>query len=64
MDKKMLSTLALLAGGFGAFIGIWGLVEGTDGNDVASVEESFTWVAIGLLALGISAICSALAARR
>ncbi len=53
MDKKMLSTVALVAGAFGGVVGVWGLVEGTDGNDAANIEEAFMWVAIGLLALAI-----------
>lgn len=64
MDKKTLSTIALVAGAFGAFIGAWGVVEGGGGNDGESVDEALMWVAIGILSLGISAICSALAARR
>lgn len=64
MDKKTLSTVALVAGAFGAFVGAWGLIEGTSGSDPAQIAEGFKWVGSGLLALGISAICVALASRR
>lgn len=64
LDKKTLSIIALVGGAFGAFVGAWGLIEGTSGSDPAQTAEGFRWVASALLALGISAISSALASRR
>lgn len=64
MNKKTLSTIALVAGAFGVFVGAWGFIEGTGGSDPAQIAEGFKWVASALIALGISAICSALASRR
>lgn len=64
MDKKTLSTVALITGAFGVVGGLWGLIEGVDGTDAAAIEDNMMWVAILVLSLGISAVCSALAARR
>ena len=64
MDKKALSTVALIAGLLALFGGIWGVVEKVDGNDPAMIKETFTWVAIDLVLLSIAAVCLALAARR
>ena len=64
MDKKTLSTVALVAGVLALIGGIWGLVEKVDGNDPAMIKETFTWIAIDLTLLAIAAICLALAARR
>lgn len=64
MDKKTLSTVALVAGVLALIGGIWGLVEKVDGNDPAMIKETFTWVAIDLTLLAVAAICLALAARR
>jgi hypothetical protein len=64
MDKKMLSTVALVAGFLALVGGIWGLVEGTNGANAADIEDTFMWVAIDLVLLAIAAICSGLAARR
>ena len=64
MDKKTLSTVALIAGVLALIGSIWGLVEKVDGNDPAMIKETFTWVAIDLTLLAVAAICLALAARR
>lgn len=64
MDRKMLSTVALVAGFLALVGGIWGLVEPTDGAKAAEIEETFMWIAIDLVLLAIAAICLALAARR
>ena len=64
MDKKTLSTVALIAGLLALVGGIWGVVEKVDGNDPAMIKETFTWIAIDLVLLSISAVCLALAARR
>ncbi|HWC15197.1 MAG TPA: hypothetical protein VG929_11495 [Actinomycetota bacterium] len=63
MDKKTLSTVALVAGGLALVGGIWGIVEKVDGNDPAHIQESFMWVAIDLVLLSIAAVCLALASR-
>ena len=64
MDKKTLSTVALIAGLLALVGGIWGVVEKVDGNDPAMIKETFTWIAIDLVLLSIAAVCLALAARR
>lgn len=64
MDKKTLSMIALIAGAFGIFTGIWGLVDPVDGTSAAEIEENIMWIAIAIVSLGISAVCSALASRR
>ena len=60
----MLSTVALVTGVLALAGGAWGLIEGTDGANAADIEDTLRWVAIDLVLLAISAICSALAARR
>ena len=64
MDKRTLSTVALIAGALALVGGLWGVIEGTDGKSVADIEDSFRWVAIDLTLLAIAAISLALAARR
>ena len=63
MDKRMLSTIALVAGFLAVIGGVWGLVEGTDGTDAGSIEEALMWVALDLVLLGVAAVCLALASR-
>ena len=63
MDNRMLSTIALIAGFLAVVGGVWGLVEGTDGNDPDAIAEALMWVALDLVLLGVAAVCLALASR-
>ena len=63
MNKRTLTTVALIAGALAIVGGAWGLIEGTDGTRAGAIEEALMWVAIDLVLLGIAAVCLALAAR-
>ena len=65
MNRKTLSVIGLVAGAWALFIGIWGVVDnGGSAETQADVEEGFLWLAIAVISLAVSAIASALSARR
>ena len=63
MNKKTLTTAALLAALLALVGGVWGLVDSVDGANTANIEETFRWIAMDLVLLAICGICLALAAR-
>jgi hypothetical protein len=64
MNKRTLSTTAMIAGLLGLFIGVWGLVAPGDAADPAAVKEGFMWIAIAVVLLALGTVLNALAARR
>ena len=64
VNRKTLSTTAMIAGLLGLFIGGWGLIAPGDSADPAAVKEGFMWVSIAVIALALGTVLNALAARR
>ena len=65
--KTGLWTLALIAGLFATFIGLWGLVESAVGGPPESLEsmaEGYFWVALGIFVLALAIVLSLLSQRR
>ena len=64
MNKRVLSTVAIVAAALALFGGIWGLVDHqSSGDSEGAIEEMSMWIAIDLILLSVSALASALAAR-
>lgn len=57
--------VALITGLAALFFGVWGFIDrANSGNDEAAIEETMMWIALSIIVLAISAIASALAARK
>ena len=64
MNKRVLSTVAIVAAALALLGGIWGLVDHqSSGDSEGAIEEMSMWIAIDLILLSVSALASALAAR-
>ena len=65
MNKRVLSTVAIVAAALALFGGIWGLVDHQNsGNSEGALEETVMWIAIDLILLAVSALANALSNRR
>ena len=64
MNKRVLSTVAIVAAALALLGGIWGLVDHQSaGDSEGALEETVMWIAIDLILLAVSELASALAAR-